>query len=185
VNDVIGSARRAAKTMWKRDPLLAAARLALILAMGFSAFMAVAFVIATPAVLIMNETIMDTLARNGGPPETIWAVISVIALSGIVAALGFFFFRDLYRIVASVEGGNPFVPINARRLQAMGWISVAVHVLGIPLSMTTKWLDQIFNRPHGAFEFSYFGLLLALVLFVLARVFREGARLREEVDGTV
>ena len=151
MNDVIGSARRAAKTMWKRDPLLAAARLALILAMGFSAFMAAAFVIATPAVLIMNERIMDTLARNGGPPESIWAVISVVALArGSSPALGFFFFRDLYRIVASVEGGDPFVPINARRLQAMGWISVAVHVLGIPLAMTSRWLDQIFHRPHGA-----------------------------------
>lgn len=185
MNDVFGSARRVAKTMWKRDPLLAAARLALVVAMGTTAFLTAAFVIATPAVLIMNESVMDMLARNGGPPETIWAVISVIALSGIVAGLGFFFFRDLYRIVASVEGGDPFVPINARRLQAMGWISVAVHVLGIPLAMTSRWLDQIFHRPHGGFEFSYYGLLLALVLFVIARVFREGTRLRDELDGTV
>ena len=182
---MIGTARRAVKVMWRRDPLLAAARLALMIAMGFSAFLTVAFVIATPAVLIMNESIMDALARHGGPPETIWAVISVIALSGMMAALGFFFFRDLYRIVASVESGNPFVPVNARRLRTMGWISVAVHVLGVPLAMTSRWLDRIFDRAHGGFEFSYFGLLLALVLFVLARVFREGARLRDEVDGTV
>lgn len=182
---MFGSARRAVKTVWTRDPLLAAARLALVAAMGVTAFLTAAFVIATPTVLIMNERIMDLLARNGGPPETIWAVISVVALSGIMAGLGFFFFRDLYRIVASVEGGDPFVPINARRLQAMGWISVAVHVLGIPLAMTSRWLDQIFHRQHSGFEFSYYGLLLALVLFVIARVFREGTRLRDELDGTV
>lgn len=182
---MIGSARRVARTMWNRDPLLAAARLALGVAMATSAFLTAAFAIATPSVLIMNESVMAMLASHGGPPETIWAVISVIALSGMMTALGFFFFRDLYRIVVSVEDGDPFVPVNARRLQAMGWISVVVHVLGIPLAMTSKWLDQIFNRPHGGFEFSYFGLLLALVLFVLARVFREGARLREEVEGTV
>jgi uncharacterized membrane protein len=185
VNDVFGSARRATQTMWKRDPLLAAARLALGIAMGIAAFMTAAFVIAMPAVLIMNENVMDLLTRNGGPPETIWAVISVIALSGIVAGLSFFFFRDLYRIVASVESGDAFIPVNARRLQAMGWISVAVHIVGVPLSMTGKWLDQIFHRTQGGFEVSYFGLLLALVLFVLARVFREGARMREELDGTV
>jgi hypothetical protein len=182
---MLGSARRVAKTVWRRDPLLAAARLALVGMMGVSAFVTGACAVATPAVLITNESVMDLLARNGGPPETIWAVISVIALSGVMAALGFFFFRDLYRIVASVEGGDPFVPVNARRLQAMGWISVAVHVLGVPLAMTSRWLDQIFHREHGGFQFSYFGLLLALVLFVLARVFREGARLREEVEGTV
>jgi hypothetical protein len=182
---VLGSARRAAQTMWKRDPLLAAARLALAGAMVVTALLTAAFVIATPAVLIMNESVMDLLARNGGPPETIWAVISVIALSGILAGLGFFFFRDLYRIVGSVEGGDAFAPVNARRLQSMGWISVAVHVLGIPLAMTSRWLEQIFHRPHDSFEFSYFGILLALVLFVIARVFREGTRLRDELDGTI
>lgn len=185
MTNVFGSAKRVAKTMRQRDPLLAAARLALVVAMGTTAFLTAAFVIATPTVLIMNESVMEVLARNGGPPETIWAVISVIALSGIVAGLGFFFFRDLYRIVASVEDGDPFVPVNARRLQAMGWIAVAVHVLGIPLALTSRWLDQIFHRAHGGFEFSYFGLLLALVLFVIARVFREGTRLRDELDGTV
>ncbi len=182
---MIGSARQMAKTMRKRDPLLALARLALMAAMATTAFLTAAFALATPVVLIMNERIMDALTRHGGPPETIWAVIGVISLSGVLAALGFFFFRDLYRIVASVEDGDPFVPVNARRLQAMGWISVAVHVLGVPLAMTSHWLDKIFDHRGGGFEISYFGLLLALVLFVLARVFREGARLREDLEGTV
>ena len=182
---MIGSAHAAARAMWRRDPLLAAARLALVLAMAVTALLAAAFVIATPAVLIMNESILETLARHGGPPESIWAVIGVIALSGAVAALGFFFFRDLYRIVASVEDGDPFIPANAQRLQAMGWISIAVHVLGVPLAMTSQWLDRIFDQRPDGFELSYFGLLLALVLFVLARVFREGARLRDELEGTV
>ena len=171
--------------MWGRDPLLALARLALVAAMAATALLTLAFAIATPAVLIMNENIMDMLTQHGAPPESIWAVISVIALSGVMAALGFFFFRNFYRIVASVESGDPFVPINALRLQGAGWIAVAVHVLGVPLSMTSRWLDQVFGRAHDGFEFSYFGLLLALVLFVLARVFREGTRLAEEVEGTV
>ncbi len=171
--------------MRSRDPLLAAARLVLALMMALTAFLAAAFALATPAVLIMSEDVMATLTNHGGPPETIWAVVGVIALSGVTAALGFFFFRDLYRIVASVEEGNAFIPANAGRLQAMGWISVLIHLIGIPLAMTSTWLDQIFGRPHSGFELSYFGLLLALVLFVLARVFREGARLREEVEGTV
>jgi hypothetical protein len=48
-----------------------------------------------------------------------------------------------------------------------------------------KWLNENGADAHGGFEFSYFGLLLALVLFVIARVFREGTRLREELEGTV
>ena len=153
--------------------------------MGFTAVLAGVFAAAMPAALIMNERLLRLLERHDAPPESIWVVISVVALSGLSAGLGFFFFRHLYRIVASVEGGDPFVPANARRLQFMGWIAIAVHVLGIPLAMTSRWLDRIFGRPHDGFELSYFAILLALVLFVLARVFREGARLREEVEGTV
>ncbi len=182
---VIGSARRVATTMRKRDPLLAAARLALVLAMGISALVTTAFVVATPAALIMNKSITASLASRGAPSESIWAVVGVIAVSGILAGLGYLFFRHLYRIVASVEDGDPFIPVNARRLQAMGWIAVAVHVVGIPLAMTMKWLDEVGAHADGGFQFSYFGLLLALVLFVIARVFREGTRLREELEGTV
>jgi uncharacterized membrane protein len=182
---VISAVPRVARTLWNRDPLLAGARLALVAAMGISAFFAVGCITAIPAMLIMNESLMAGLASAGGPPETIWAVIAVTVLAGVVAAMSFVFFREFYRIVATVESGNPFVAINAKRLQTMGWISVAVHVLGIPLSMTSKWLDQILHNQHQGFEFSYFGLLLALVLFVLARVFREGTRLSEEVEGTV
>lgn len=176
---------RGPSKMWNRDPLLAAARFALVLCMAATGFFTVLFAFSTPVVLIFNEGIMAWLTSRGGPPETIWAVIGVGACSAVIAGLGYLFFRHLYRIVASVEDGDPFVPVNARRLQAMGWIAVVVHVLGIPLSMTSHWLDQIVGRTQGGFEFSYFGLLLALVLFVLARVFRDGARLREEVEGTV
>jgi hypothetical protein len=182
---VLGSARRAARTMRKRDPLLAAARLALVAAMALSALVTTAFVIATPAVLIMKQSVLTSLVSRGAPPEAIWAAVGVLAVSGIVAGLGYLFFRHLYRIVASVEDGDPFIPVNARRLQAMGWIAVAVHVVGIPLAMTMKWLNENGADAHGGFEFSYFGLLLALVLFVIARVFREGTRLREELEGTV
>ena len=35
------------------------------------------------------------------------------------------------------------------------------------------------------FGFSGGGLLLMLVLFILARVFRRGAEMREELEGTV
>ena len=34
-------------------------------------------------------------------------------------------------------------------------------------------------------DFSTNGLLLALVLFILARVFRTGAKMREDLEGTV
>jgi hypothetical protein len=165
--------RSGAKAHWRRDPLLAVARLVMLLGMAATGVLAVMFALAAPAI------------SRGGPPESLWGIINVAALSAVMAALSYLFFRHLYRIIGSVEEGDPFVPVNADRLHAMGWIAVAVHVLGIPMAMTSHWLEEIFQRPQRDFEFSVFGLVLAIVLFVLARVFREGARLREELEGTV
>jgi hypothetical protein len=177
--------RSGAKPHWRRDPLLAVARLVMLLGMAATGVLAVMFALAAPAILIFNAAVMDFLVSRGGPPESLWGIINVAALSAVMAALSYLFFRHLYRIIGSVEEGDPFVPVNADRLHAMGWIAVAVHVLGIPMAMTSHWLEEIFQRPQRDFEFSVFGLVLAIVLFVLARVFREGARLREELEGTV
>lgn len=168
-----------------RDPLLTVARIVLLLSAGFCAVSALFLTFAVPTLLIFNERVMDGLARRGAPDDTIWAVVGAAALSAVLSGLGFLFFRHLHRIVESVREGNPFVPANAARLQAMGWLSLAVHILGIPLAATTGWISRILGYGRTNFEVSYFGLLLALVLFVLARVFREGARMREELDGTV
>lgn len=168
-----------------RDPLLTAARIALLLSAGLCAVSALFLTFLVPTLLIFNERVMDGLARRGAPDDTIWAVVGAMALYAVVSGLGFLFFRHLYRIVESVREGNPFVPANAARLQAMGWLSLAVHILGVPLAATTGWIGRILGQGRTNFEVSYFGLLLALVLFVLARVFREGARMREELDGTV
>lgn len=168
-----------------RDPLLTAARITLLFSAGFCGMSALALTFLVPTLLIFNESVTTELARRGAPSVTIWAVVGATVLSAAVSALGFLFFRHLHRIVESVRDGDPFVPVNAARLQAMGWLSLAVHLLGVPLAATTGWLGRILGIGHMNFEVSYFGLLLALVLFVLARVFRQGARMREELDGTV
>ncbi|MGN6356879.1 MAG: DUF2975 domain-containing protein [Novosphingobium sp.] len=168
-----------------RDPLLTAARIALLVTAGFCALSALFLAFLVPTLLIFNESVMEQIALRGAPSETIWAVVGATALSAVVSGLGFLFLRHLYRIVESVRDGDPFIPVNATRLQAMGWLSLAVHVLGVPLAATTGWLGHILGIGHMKFEVSWFGLLLALVLFILARVFRQGARMREELDGTV
>ena len=161
-----------------RDPLLAIARFLLKAAMAITALAAAAIVIAIPALMVFHDWVVGKLAGHSAPPETIWAIISVLGLAAAMAVLGFYFFRHLYRIVASVGDGDPFVPINARRLHAMGWITVAVHVL-------SGWIESVTDKVRVVFELPLAGILLAVVLFVLARVFREGTRMREELEGTV
>ena len=91
------------------------------------------------------------------------------------------------QIIATVGDGDPFILVNADRLTHMAWLSVAVQVLGIVASLLGKWAEKRYAANNFEFnsEFTFTGIALALVLFILARVFREGAKMREELEGTV
>ena len=168
-----------------RDTLLTAARFLLGLAMAVTAFATGALILAIPAIFVMRDKVMVHIATQGTPPDAIWAIIALMGLGAAAAVLGFYFFRHQYRIVLSVGEGDAFAPVNAERLSAMGWIVVAVHVLGIPLGALAHWVQSVTENVHTNVEISPSGILLALILFILARVFRQGAAMREELEGTV
>ncbi|MCB2075826.1 MAG: DUF2975 domain-containing protein [Novosphingobium sp.] len=175
----------AASSARQRDPLLALARLAFGFVTGISLVAAVAFCLAVPFVLLIRDKVLAWLVAQGAPPEAIWGVVMLQLLAAAAGIFAFYFFRNLYRIIDTVGDGDPFVPENASRLMAMGWISIASHVLAIPLNLVSQWLRHFSDRFHVEFGLSLAGVLLALILFVLARVFREGARMRDELEGTV
>jgi hypothetical protein len=168
-----------------RDPLLAIARLAFGFVTALSLIAAIAFSLLAPFVLLIRDRVLDWLLAQGAPPEAIWGIVGLELLAAMAAVFAFFFFRHLYRIIDTVGDGDPFVPANADRLMAMGWISIVSHFLAIPLNMVSQWLANFSDRFVVNFGISFAGLLLALVLFILARVFREGARMREDLEGTV
>jgi hypothetical protein len=133
----------------------------------------------------MHDQVIAWVVGKGAPAATIWALAVLPALTAGIAVLGFYFMRHLYRIIGTVGEGDPFVPANAQRLSAMGWISVAVHVVAIPLSVISGWVENVTKDMHFRADLPLSGLFLALVLFILARVFREGTRMREDLEGTV
>jgi len=103
-------------------------------------------------------------------------------------ALTFFFIRHLRRIVLTVADGDPFVPVNATRLISMAWLALGVWVVGIPIRATGTWLESVTEGGSiqvGVGEGGGMSLALVLTLFILARVFRKGAAMREDLEGTV
>ncbi len=168
-----------------KDPLLAAARVVLIVAMAAMAAACLATLVAAPAIVVFRSSVLAELASHAAPDEALWALVLILLLVAFVTALGFLFFRHMYRIVGTVGEGDPFIPANASRLSAMGWIVVAVNIAFIPMVSILRWLESVTEHMHTEASHDIDGLLLALVLFILARVFREGTRLRDEVEGTV
>ena len=72
----------------------------------------------------------------------------------------------------------------------MGWIALGSQVVMIPLGALLHWIAVITRDMRNVRIEADFGLsggmiLLTLVLFILARVFRHGAAMREDLEGTV
>ena len=93
--------------------------------------------------------------------------------------------RRMLAIVETVRAGDPFVATNASRLQAIAWVLLTLQLLGLVVDTIAK-LVSIPGRPlHLDAGSSISGWLAVFLTFVLARVFAEGTRMREELDGTV
>src|SRR3546814_4918055 len=91
--------------------------------------------------------------------------------------------RLLRQLIGTVGEGDPFIFENAVRLRKMGWIAVIVELTKIPAGAMAIFLVGQFetDRMQLDIDFSLTGILLALVLFILARVFRHGAAMREDL----
>ncbi|MCT2399047.1 DUF2975 domain-containing protein [Novosphingobium mangrovi (ex Huang et al. 2023)] len=177
-----------------RDPLLAIAKGILWLLMGVMVLAAIATIVAVPAVLVMRDQIMVDLAKEMpglDAPHFVLAIAAVCLLAAILLALLFRIFQLLKQIVDTVGAGDPFVPVNARRLTQMAWLTLAVQVVSLPLTRIGMWIHEV-TKGAGADGVDIRvtgvdgnGLLLVLILFILARVFRKGAEMRAELEGTV
>lgn len=175
-------------TTFRSDPLLGIARGTLTVLMALTAVVFAALIAAIPIVIYNQATILAEFAKNEpglAHPETIGAILGIILFGGLVAVVIWLFLRLLKQIVDSVASGDPFVPENADRLKKMGWLTLIGQLVTIPGGLLGMWIESVSKDTHIEMGISLSGLLLALVLFILARVFRTGATMREELEGTV
>ena len=93
--------------------------------------------------------------------------------------------RRLLLIVASVSTGNPFVVVNAARLRAIAWSLLALDLMHFAVGAVGSRVSSATGPLHLSWGFSLTRCFAVLLLFVLARVFEEGARMREDLEGTV
>lgn len=173
----------------KRDPLLIAARVIAIVLIVIMAIAIGALAIAAPAVVVKQADVLAELTAEGyvGSGAIVWAIAGIILLAIVPLALIITFLRTGIAMIDTVAAGDPFVPDNAQRLSRMGWLVLAVQASALPIGALAVWLGQRVPQADidADFDVSGSGLILALVLFILARIFRHGAAMREELEGTV
>lgn len=131
--------------------------------------------------------IMTSLGLSPSPEaDRLILGLRAVAVLGLFAVpLNHVVLKRLLAIVATVRGGDPFVIGNAHRLQAIAWALLALQLL----SLVIGGIGGAISTPERPFHldagFSINGWLAVVLTFVLARVFAEGTRMREELEGTV
>jgi len=176
-------------TTLPNDGLLKAARILTAIFMVLTAIGAVALIVAIPVVLLGQSHIADAMlpTADSALGGVLGALMIVLLCGSAIMALAFAFLRLLRQLIGTVGEGDPFIFENAVRLRTMGWIAVIVELTKIPAGAMAIFLAGQFETDHMQLDidFSLTGILLALVLFILARVFRHGATMREDLEGTV
>ena len=109
-----------------------------------------------------------------------------VAVLGLISVpLHLVLLKRLLAIVESVRFGDPFIGENASRLQTIAWMLLGLQLLGVAVAVIAKTITTEAHpfRVHAGFSTG--GWLAVILLFVLARVFGEGARMRDELEGTI
>ena len=177
----------------RNDLLLLAGQILAVLMQIFMAIGAVALLMATPLLLIFRADVIAEFAEETGDPSVAFPLMQlagVMAIGLAIVVMLFFFFGALRRIIATVGKGDPFEPANADRLSLMGWLMLGVQLALVPATALgialARYADEIENANitvDGDIDIT--GILLVIILFILARVFRHGTAMREDLEGTV
>jgi hypothetical protein len=125
-----------------------------------------AAVILALLVALPNERWIMSAFHLSPSPEAERLVLGLraVAVLGLaVIPLNYVVLTRLIAIVETERAGDPFVAANAVRLQALAWALLALQVLSVVIGAIGK----------------------AVSTPLLARVFAEGAVMRDDLEGTV
>ena len=134
-----------------------------------------------------EQWIMSAFKLSPSPDaERLIMGLRAVAVLGLaVVPLNYAVLKRLLAIVETVRAGDPFVAANASRLRAIAWTLLALQLLSVVIGAIGKAVSTPAHPVDLDAGFSINGWLAVLLTFLLARVFAEGTRMREDLEGTV
>jgi len=182
-----------------KDPLLSTARILLKIMIWGALILAALMFLAIPFILWNAGTITygithGTAINVNGHMLTnlhlgahfILTLIGFLASVGALLLLCWQFLKILAAIVDTVAAGDPLIPENATRLRNLGWLMLVNEFIMIPIVTWSEWqLLTNLGQISPDYHINGSGLLMVLTLFILARVFQQGAAMRQDLEGTV
>jgi hypothetical protein len=114
------------------------------------------------------------------PPALALFIVIVAAYVGVLLLV----VNRLRRVFGTLTAGDPFRPENVNRLRTVGFALIVMEGLGFLIHRLAAALVPA-KTASVSLSLNLTGAFAILVVFVLAEVFREGARLRREAELTI
>ena len=151
---------------------------------------AAALVIAGLALLVLQPFLGSAIrlqldgSRAGGAVSPALPALSMSLLIMAAYAGGLVVvFNRLRRVFGTLTQGDPFQPQNVGRLRVIGLALIVLELVGYVLKMALAFAFP--GRSAAGLSLNLTAWFAILVVFVLAEVFREGARLRHDAALTI
>jgi hypothetical protein len=171
----------------RSDRPLAMSRTVLRLLVKLNIIFAIGIFILLLATLIAPTFLMEALGllptRDGG--RLMLAMRGIMVIGILAAPVIHVIYTRLLAIVETVNAGDPFVLENAERLQTIAWSIVTLQLMHVAVVVLANGVWMGDQQIDIGDKFAITPWLTILLLFVLARVFDHGARMRDELAATV
>ncbi len=112
-----------------------------------------------------------------------WLKWSCVLAFPIVIAVHLICTRLNLLLQDSAEG-LAFTEVNADRLNVVAWALLAINLVDLIFGQLSIWAS-VQSGEYFGWSPTLTGWFAVLLLFLLAKVFREGDRMRQDLEGTV
>lgn len=145
-----------------------------------------AFAALLVATFTAESTVLSEMGRQFGAraPSILHDGRLVLAIGIATVPAAWLILTRLLAILRTVDAGDAFVAENGERLRTMGWAMLAIQIFDLGYGYLAVRVSQSSGEYFG-WSFSVGGWLAVLLVFVLARVWTQGAAMRDELEGTV
>jgi hypothetical protein len=137
------------------------------------------------ASVIAKDQVFAALGADVANASLIHGMRLIMVIGVGSAPLAHILLTRLLAIVETVRVGDPFVAGNAARLQTTAWALLGLELLHLAVGAIAAAASSESQPLDIGWTFSITGWLAVLLLFVLARVFDRGTRMRDDLEGTV
>ena len=139
------------------------------------------------ATLVAGGPVMKALGLIPTPDidRLLLAARGIMVIGILAAPVVHLIYTRLLAMVETVNAGDPFVIENAARLQTIAWAIVGLEIMHVGVVLLANGVIVQGQEVDIGEKFSVTPWLTILLLFVLARVFDQGARMRDELAATV